>query len=301
MAGSAAGRAVERAPGASEGFPATGAVVLALLLALHCSPAGAETAALREAEAGVVHFAFATQLGSGVYALNGRTLQIYRLPLGWRISEPADGRPGIRLRLPVTVGLYDFEPRDVIDTGFPDRLDTLSLAGGVEFDFELAADWHLLPYFEAGRAWEAGSATDATLYSAALHLHRDRQHGDRLGRFFTGVVYAGVSLDGPAGTADLLKVEAGVEGRRRLGFDLGGQDADGGLYLLVEGYPDQPEEPVVRSSGGSSSLPLQAEVGMTLGTVEPIRIWGLPLPRIGFGYRFGEGLSVYRLVFGTPF
>jgi len=275
--------------------------VLAACLMLFAAPGLGVAAELREAEADLVHFAFATQLGSGVYALNGRTLQIYRLPVSWRVSEPADGRPGVRLRLPVTVGLYDFEPRDMIDAGIPDQLDTVSVAGGIELDFDLGGDWHFLPYVEAGRAWEAASATDATLYSAALHLQREWERGDQLRRLFTGVVYAGVDLDGSTGTADLLKVEAGAESRRPLGFEMAGEQADSGVYLLAEWYPDQPEQPVVRSAGGSGDLPFQVELGVTLGTVEPVRVWGLPLPRVGLAWRFGEGLSVYRLVFGAPF
>lgn len=278
-----------------------GAVMLATCLALFAAPGRGLAAELREAEADLVHFAFATQLGSGIYALNGRTLQIYRLPVSWRVSEPADGRPGVRLRLPVTVGLYDFEPRDMIDAGIPDQLDTLSVAGGVELDFDLGDDWHLLPYVEAGRAWEAASATDATLYSAALHLQREWERGDQLRRLSAGVVYAGVDLDGSTGTADLLKVEAGAESRRPLGFEMASEQADSGVYLLAEWYPDQPEQPVVRSAQTSSALPFQMELGVTLGTVEPVRVWGLPLPRVGLAWRFGEGLSVYRLVFGAPF
>jgi hypothetical protein len=46
---------------------------------------------------------------------------------------------------------------------------------------------------------------------------------------------------------------------------------------------------------------MQYEVGFTLGATEPLRVWGIKLPRVGFGYRFGEGLSVYRVVFGSPY
>jgi hypothetical protein len=30
-------------------------------------------------------------------------------------------------------------------------------------------------------------------------------------------------------------------------------------------------------------------------------VWGIPLPRVGVGYRFGSDLDVFRIVFGTPF
>lgn len=162
--------------------------------ALAALPAGCQRAdaatALRDNEADVIHFAFATQLGSGVYAIAGRTIQVHRLPTAWTIAEPGDGRPGVRLRLPATFGLYDFAARDVVDSGLPDRLDTFSAAGGIELDFPLAHDWHVIPY---------------------------------------------------------------------------------------------------------------AEAGLTLGGRSPARIWKLPLPRIGLAYRFGDGISVYRLVFGAPF
>jgi hypothetical protein len=46
---------------------------------------------------------------------------------------------------------------------------------------------------------------------------------------------------------------------------------------------------------------MQYEVGITLGTSAPRRVWGIPLPRVGVGYRFGSDLDVFRIVFGTPF
>jgi len=271
---------------------------LALLLAAP-QPADA-AAALREGEADVIHFAFATQLGSGVYSVNGRTLQVYRVPLAWTLAEPEDGRPGVRLRLPVTVGLYDFAARDMIDSGLPDHLDTFSAVGGIELDFPLDDGWHVIPYAEAGRAWDLGGDADAALYSASLHARREWPSGERLQRLQAGILYAGVDLASGAGTSDMVKVEAGFETRKPLGFQYGGAGADGGLYLLAEWYADRPGEPVVRSAG-DSQLPVQFEVGLTLGGRTPARIWKLPLPRIGLGYRFGDGVSVYRLVFGAPF
>jgi hypothetical protein len=254
---------------------------------------------LTEGEAQLAHFAFASQLGSGVYAVSGRTIQIYRLPLGWDVAEPAGRRPGLRLRLPTTIGLYDFKARDVIDSGLPDQLDTLTLALGAELDFVLG-EWHLLPYVEAGRAWDAGGDADATLYSASVHARRDWSRDEYLWRFSSGVAYAGLRLDGSGEEADLLRLEAGFESRRPVGFDLAGHAAEGGAYLLAEWYADRAEEAVVHSSG-DERIPAQLEIGLTLGTRPVLELWGLPLPRVGLAYRFGDGVSVYRLVFGSPF
>jgi hypothetical protein len=259
----------------------------------------AEPQPLTQGEAQLAHFAFASQLGSGVYSVSGRTIQIYRLPIGWQLAEPEGRRPGLRLKLPVTIGLYDFKARDVIDTGLPDQLDTLTAAVGAEFDFPVG-EWHLLPYVEAGRAWDAGGDADAALYSASVHARREWSREEHLWRFSTGVVYAGVALEGANNDADLLKLEAGFESRRLVGFDIAGKPVEGGAYVLAEWYADRAEETVVRSTG-ERRIPAQGEIGLTLGTRPVLRLWGLPLPRIGLAYRFGEGTSVYRLVLGSPF
>ncbi len=134
----------------------------------------------------------------------------------------------------------------------------------------------------------------------SFHARRDWSREEHLWRFSAGVVYAGLKLDGSGDDADLVKLEAGFEARRPVGFDIAGHAAEGGAYLLAEWYADRAEEAIVRSAGGSE-VPAQAEVGLTLGTRPVLRLWGLPLPRIGLAYRFGDGVRVYRLVFGSPF
>lgn len=46
---------------------------------------------------------------------------------------------------------------------------------------------------------------------------------------------------------------------------------------------------------------LQLEFGVTLGASGDRKVWGMPLPRIGVGYRIGDGLSVWRIVVGAAF
>jgi hypothetical protein len=45
---------------------------------------------------------------------------------------------------------------------------------------------------------------------------------------------------------------------------------------------------------------VQYEVGITFGSRGPLKLWKIPLPRVGVGYVFGEGLAAVRIVFGTP-
>lgn len=71
------------------------------------------------------------------------------------------------------------------------------------------------------------------------------------------------------------------------------------MYGFADAYTDAPAGPAGEIDNADH---LQFEVGFTLGATETIRIWRIPLPRLGFGYRFGgDGLSVYRIVFGSPY
>lgn len=66
--------------------------LLSVLLAV--SPTAVAQSLLSRDEQNVANFAFATQLGSGVYSVSGRTLQIYRLPFSHTLKPteiPASG------------------------------------------------------------------------------------------------------------------------------------------------------------------------------------------------------------------
>lgn len=248
----------------------------------------------------LANFAFASQLGSGIYTLNGRTLQIYRLPLSWRVREATADRPGLRLTAPVTAGLIDFKPRDVVDTGLPDNLDTASLALGVELEFPVSMHWSVLPYIEAGRAFDLGGPADAYVYAAALDAVGRYPGPGTDRRLQFGTTWAAVDVDG-GGSGDMLSLHAAFELLRDTGFEVGERRLQFGGYALVEWYVDRPDEPVTRSASAAAGEPLQAEVGLSFALRPMPRLWGLPLPRVGLGWRFGRDLSAFRLVLGAPF
>lgn len=254
---------------------------------------------LRASEAMLVNYAFATQLGSGVYSISGRTLQIYRLPFNYRVTEAVNDRPGVRLTLPLTLGLVDFKPQDVLETGLPENLDTLGFTPGIELDFELTPQWHLLPFAELGRAWEFDGGNDATVYSMGAHVSASSVRASIDVRFDVGATYAGVEPDGGARSDDILLLEMGIEGRRLLGLEVGGHPLDWGAYLLVDYFANRAEVPLDQATESANRA--QLEVGLTVGPRGEFRVWRIPVPRIGVGYRISEELDVWRLVFGQPF
>ena len=59
-----------------------------LVMLLACGPVMAAKPLTRQEQA-VINFGFATQLGSGVYSVSGRTLQVYNLPFGYTLPAAA--------------------------------------------------------------------------------------------------------------------------------------------------------------------------------------------------------------------
>lgn len=259
-------------------------------------PAAAAQSLLSGDEQNVVNFAFATQLGSGVYSVSGRTLQVYRLPFGHELKSAADAGFGIELTLPVTFGFYDFELQDVADGDIPDSVDSVSFVPGLTFVFEMSDDWRLEPYVEAGFTKARDTDADATVYSGGLVSLVEFGGRGFDWQLRNDLAYAGVDLHGTAGSDHLTRFQTVVTARRA--FDAGGS-FDYLAYALNDWYFDQPEGPVDSAAHRGDSL--QYEVGLTLGFVETRRIWGIPLPRVGIGYRFGADLDAWRIVFGTPY
>jgi len=267
-----------------------------LLLAAAPAPAARAQSLLSRDEQNVVNFAFATQLGSGIYSVSGRTLQIYRLPFSHTIRPADEGAFGIELTLPVTLGFFDFELQDIDDGDIPRSVDSLSFVPGLKFVIELQPDWTLEPRVEAGiaRAGDANAHANVYAIGVASLYEFDGQGFDWLLR--NDLTLAGVELRGTSGSDRMARLQTVLTASRPFGRESG---ADYLLYALNEYYVDQPGGPVDSAVQGGRSM--QYEVGITFGWRETRRIWNIPLPRVGIGYRFGSNLDVLRIVVGAPF
>ena len=87
---------------------------------------------------------------------------------------------GRAVRLPLTFGFFDFTPLDVLSEGIPTRVDSFSLVPGLELDYLLPDDWHLIPYARAGVS-VASSSVDGWLYGLGVR-RRARRRLARLGQ-----------------------------------------------------------------------------------------------------------------------
>lgn len=271
------------------------AVVLCLLTA---------QASRAEDELGnTVNYAFATQLGSGIYNINGRIVQIYRITGTIPIRSSGEGgeeRLGLRLRVPLTIGFYDFRVEDIVDTGLPENIGTLALVPELEFELpRKKPNWRLLPFggFGGGKDFQGGDFNFIfTAGIRSLVLWPWRRAAIRLAN---RLVYSGYTTKQLTLIDDFGLLETGLDLRRPLGFTMFGKQADASVFGANYLYLSSPQFASLNTTQLSFST--DWEIGVTFGTTEPIKILGIGLPRLGLSYRFEPHRGIVRFVIGDAF
>lgn len=259
--------------------------------------AGGFTQAETRADQQFATYGFAHELGSGVYDLAGRTLQVYTLPFAWTFREAGQDGPGLRLRLPVTLGFLDFRTSDVVNIGLPDSVDSVSFVPGVEGEIAMGPHWVLRPYIQAGASRGDDPDVDALLYGAGARAEREFTLSRHAAGYASELIYSGARYAGDLPDDDLLRWRNGVELRAGTGHFVGGREMEVAWFGFADWYPDPPTGPKTQVD----APPVQLEAGVMLGLRPMPRVLRVSMPRLGLSYRYAGDLSTVRLVIGAPF
>jgi hypothetical protein len=243
-----------------------------------------------------INHAFATELGTGVYDMGGRSIFVVRVTPHRTLQEPTSEHPGLRLVMPIAAGSFDFNPFDSIEADIPDRVDSFSLMPGIQLDLPRGDGWMVTPWVRAGGSFSEGQS-DGFMYGAGLRLGWS---GARAGVDLTRLHELSlVSIDYHGNVADdsFVRLRNALDLRRPLFPVSSSRRLLAGLYTIVDIVPDPPELPL---AAGEQSM-VQLELGLTLNTEPRPRIGRWRWPRLGFGYRVAGGFSGWRIVIGAPF
>ena len=245
----------------------------------------------------ILNYVFAAQLGSGIYHVNGRTMQVYRLNITAPVYTPKSEAWKLRLGLPLTFGFYDFKVEDVIDGELPDRLSTLALVPTLELLFPFSQRWQAGPFLGLGCGKDFSSHIANYIFAVGLRSFTLLPRESFDVRIGVRTVYTGYTTKSMDFVDDFGIVECGVDFRRPLPWSPFGVDLDYGPFVAVYFYFLSPQLTTLHPVWHVRD---EWEGGVTLGTHKPLRIFGIALPRLGISYRFGLGGTI-RIIVGNPF
>jgi hypothetical protein len=271
----------------------------ALVLAHAGSASAASPAATGAADTQYANFAFASEIGSGVYEISGSSITVYTFEPGYtlRPAEPDGGSPGIHLIFPFTVGFFNFNTTDLVRLELPHSIGALSFEPGVEFDYAISPVWDVVPYVKAGGTLASSAAVNALIYGAGARSdYRFTAFGET-GLWRAELAYAGASYHGDDPSQSFTRLRNGVELRRTFEWSWRSHAFQAAPYAIADIYLNAPSGP----ASGISPRTFQYELGLMLGVTPRWMIHGVPVPRLGVGYREAGVLSGWRLVLGEPF
>ncbi len=245
------------------------------------------------------NYCFATHLGSGVYDLSGRIIQVYRLPMSHNFRDFKNHKYGLKLNVPVTFGFFDFNNTDVAESDLPENIGTVTVVPAVEVPVRILPNWYLAPQvgFGAGKDFAGGDLTyiyQITLKSVASFPRRRFDY-----TLWNELAYLGHTVPGEDPNEDLAVFETGIDMRRPLKRTFRGHDLDAGLFFANYLFTEPTE--YFLTDDMAFEVKGQYEIGFTIGTTRNAKVWRIPLPRVGLSYRFGDDVSVVRLILGNPF
>ncbi len=240
---------------------------------------------------------YAAIYGTGVYNIGDQTVGVLRAPFGYRLREAGKEQWGLRLTVPVTAALAEFDLDD-FDLGKVHAAG-LSVMPGVEAEIPLAPGWMLKPFVNAGGGWEFERSGSALIYAMGAALVRkaplDNGWQSMLGGKLTFAGYKagdeGSRLAALAGGGGVdIPIDMTIAGRPALlGLQMTGTIYFNKLEFLL---PGSAEKQVLG----------EVEVAATLGMRKPVEFMGASFDRVGLGFRKGsDGLKGIRLVGSFPF
>ena len=270
----------------------------ALALIRAASTSAATPVTYGSADTQYANFAFASEIGSGVYEISGTVITVYTFEPYYtlRSAMPWGGRPGIRLIFPFTVGFFNFNTKDLLHLELPNSIGALSFEPGVELDYWINDSWDLYPYVKGGGTLASSAAVNALIWGAGVRSDYRFDALGSAGLWRATLAYAGAHFhDVP--NQSFTRLRNGAELRRNLNLTWRSRALQLAPYAIADVYFEAPSGP----ASGIAPRTFQYELGLMFGLSPQWEIHGVSLPRLGIGWREAGVLSGWRLVLGDPF
>lgn len=257
------------------------------------------------------NWAYAAAFGTGTYELTegGGTVSVLRVPLHVTLREPNSGqgcRCGVRLLLPIMIGIEDFDFGDLGNIAeiedLPERTNEFAFFPGIEVVLPRTEHWTLKVTAQIGEGVRKDGDRERTrIYGAGLRSRYAWPLAPGRPSIITGLYWSAFEPEDDGDLEDLARFSAGLE------FDVGvprWQFNDAGMRLIphvLANWYFRPVEIDPILSGESIDLDREWEVGLAAGRDEGFSVLRLKFDRVGLAFRQSADSRGIRIYVGSVF
>jgi hypothetical protein len=219
-----------------------------------------------------------------------------RIPASFKVFSSDEDNWGLRVRIVLYGGIYDFTVEEAIDLDL--KFESLAATPGVEFLLPVGKGWILKPFAEIGYGRDFDNALSFGVWSVGLRTIVTWPAKKWDLSFGTKVQYLSTFTSDIAFADDYGELRLGFDARHPLPFTIAGNQGEISGYYIRRQWIDAF---IAKEDFDPLEIRYTNELGFTFGTNPKIKLWFVKLPRIGLGYRFGPNVSGWRLTFNFPF
>lgn len=250
---------------------------------------------------GVENYPYTHDIGFAGYDAGEQQVVNVKIPVSRLFRDPEQLPWGLRLRFPVSFGVYGLTLGDFLeDLDFDvERIKALTFVPAAEFLIPLNERWMLKPRQDLGVGKDFEGGDWILIMATEVQGIYTRPWKNLVFTFGSGVKYSFSDSNRGLYDDDFARLQVGLDTLIPFGLDVGKRRVDFSLYLIGRHYfralvfDQLVHDPLVIEQEG--------EVGITFGSTPLPRIWKFNIPRLLIGYRFAENFRGLRIKFGLPF
>jgi hypothetical protein len=251
------------------------------------------------------HWGYAAMFGSGTYRLDdGTEARIVRGAFSKRLraTRTGEGRgPGLRLLLPVTVGVQNLDDDDLPPGRPGDEVEHAAFLPGAELEFTPGERWTVRTRAQLGWGKALEGAENSALLMA-VGMRSKLAWDDAPGRpaLINGLLWAGFDPD-DGERRSLLRFTTAFE------FDVPvprWQFRDRPMHLLPHVLGDwfyRPPPALAFGDADFAQVESEWQIGVAAGREQGFRLLGFEFDNVGVAYRFSEHSSGIRFYLNSVF
>lgn len=268
-----------------------------LLLAAGALPA--QEAPLDIDPEGVENYPYTQDIGFGGYDAGEQQVVNVKIPVSRLFRDPEEHPWGLRLRFPISFGVYGLTFDDILEDFDFDRIKAITFVPAAEFLIPLSEHWLLKPRQDLGFGKDFEGGDWVLIMATQVQGLYTKPWKNLVFTFGSGVKYSFSDSSRGLYDDDFARLEVGFDTLIPFGLDVGNHRVDFSLYVIGRHYFralvfDQVlSDPLVIEQEG--------EVGITFGSTPLPRFWKFNVPRLLIGFRFAENFRGIRIKFGLPF